>query len=172
LGTRPIPLQGYNAQLAATVDGLIVAARISDDNQDRRELLRTFEQVLHVGTPHTVVADTGYDNHEQITQLEQASAATVYIPPQMPVEVQGRQTHARLKRSAERRQRLARVRSVLGQALLRQRQTIVEPIFGIIKSARRFNHFLLRGLAQVEAEWTLVCTAFNLRRIHRLASMG
>jgi transposase len=168
--TRHGPIQGYNAQLAATVDGLIVAARVSGDNQDRRQLLPTLEQVLPVGTPHTVVADTGYDHHEQITRVEELTAARIYIPPQLPVEVHARQTHARAKRSAERRQRLARVRSGLGQALLRQRQTTVEPIFGIIKSARHFDRFLLRGLARVEAEWTLVCTAFNLRRLHRLLS--
>lgn len=166
--TRQGCVQGYNAQLATSENGLIVAARVCSENQDRRQLLPTLQQVLAVGVPHTVVADTGYDNHEQITTIEQATGAKVYIPPQMPVEVHTRQSHAQAARSAERAKRLERVRSAQGQTLLRQRRTTVEPVFGIIKFARRFDRFLLRGLAHVEAEWTLLCTAFNLRRIHRL----
>jgi transposase len=168
--TRQGCVQGYNAQVATTENGLIVAAHVCSENQDRRQLVPTMQQVLDVDVPHTIVADTGYDSHEQITTIEQATGAKVYIPPQMPVKVHTRQSHAHAARSAERVKRLERVRSVEGQALLRQRRTTVEPVFGIIKFARRFDRFLLRGLAHVEAEWALLCTAFNLRRIHRLTA--
>jgi transposase len=162
-------IQGYNAQIAATADGLIVAAHVCSDNQDRRQLTPTLQQVsANAAAPHTVVADTGYDSHEQITQIENTFNATVYIPPQMPVEVHTRQSRADARRSAERAQRRERVRTPLGQQLMRQRRSTVEPIFGIIKSARGFSRFLLRGLAAVDAEWSLLCTAFNLRRLHRL----
>jgi len=162
-------IQGYNAQIAATENKLIVAAHVCTDNQDRRQLVPTLEQVVAQGeTPQVVVADTGYDNHAQITAVEQTLGATVYIPPQPPFEVHNRQTRKRAQCSLERAQRLERVRTELGQQLLRRRSTTVEPIFGIIKCARGFNRFLLRGRAAVDAEWALVCTAFNLRRLHRL----
>lgn len=161
-------IQGYNAQVACTENGLIVAADVCTDNQDRRQLAPMVRQITAIGVPHTLVADTGYDHHAQIQAVEQATAATVYIPPQLPVEVHTRQSQTRARRSAERAHRLARVRSATGQALLRQRQRTIEPIFGIIKSARRFERFLTRGLAAVRSEWWLVCTAFNLRRLHRL----
>jgi len=32
-----------------------------------------------------------------------------------------------------------------------------------------FRRFLLRGLAKVKLEWALVCAAYNLKRLHRLA---
>jgi transposase len=166
--TRHGCIQGYNAQLATSENGLIVAAHVCRENQDRRQLVPTMQQVMEVDRPHTVVADTGYDSHEQIKSVEQTTGASIYIPPQLPVEVHTRQSRADAARSAERARRLERVRSPIGQRLLRQRQTTVEPVFGIIKAARRFDCFLLRGLAQVEAEWVLLCTAFNLRRIHRL----
>ncbi|MCX8092299.1 MAG: transposase, partial [Verrucomicrobiae bacterium] len=33
-----------------------------------------------------------------------------------------------------------------------------------------FRQFLLRGLKKVRGEWTLVCLAYNLRRLHRLGA--
>lgn len=41
----------------------------------------------------------------------------------------------------------------------------MEPVFGIIKSVMDFRRFMLRGLAQVRNEWTLVCLAWNLKRM-------
>ena len=47
------------------------------------------------------------------------------------------------------------------------RQGLVEPVFGIIKEEQRGRRFLLRGKANVTAEWTLLATAFNLRILWR-----
>ena len=41
----------------------------------------------------------------------------------------------------------------------------MEPVFGIIKTAMKFRQFSLRGLTQVKHEWTLVCLAWNLKRL-------
>ena len=41
----------------------------------------------------------------------------------------------------------------------------VEPVFGIIKSVMGFRQFLLRGLENVQNEWTLVSLAWNLKRM-------
>lgn len=49
-----------------------------------------------------------------------------------------------------------------------QRQAGVEPVFGWIKSILGYRKFLLRGLAGVRGEWSLICTAVNLRRLFRL----
>jgi hypothetical protein len=38
-------------------------------------------------------------------------------------------------------------------------------VFGIIKSVMGFRQFLLRGLENVQNEWTLVCLAWNLKRM-------
>lgn len=47
----------------------------------------------------------------------------------------------------------------------RLRKQVVEPVFGQIKSAMGFRRFLLRGLEKVEAEWDLITTAHNLRKL-------
>lgn len=39
------------------------------------------------------------------------------------------------------------------------------PVFGIIKSVMGFRQFLLRGLAHARHEWTLVCLAWNFKRM-------
>ena len=49
----------------------------------------------------------------------------------------------------------------------RQRKQLVEPVFGIIKEQQQARRFLLRGLANVLAEWSLLATAFNLRTLWR-----
>ena len=57
-----------------------------------------------------------------------------------------------------------------GQALYQLRQQTVEPVFGIIKSVLGFRQFRLRGRAKVALEWTLVCLAYNLKRLHQLGA--
>ena len=50
------------------------------------------------------------------------------------------------------------------------RKQVVEPVFGIIKEQQGAWRFLLRGLSNVTAEWTLLVTAFNLRTLWRVWS--
>lgn len=50
----------------------------------------------------------------------------------------------------------------------RQRKELIEPVFGVLKEELGARRFLLRGLANVRAEWTLLATAFNLRTCARL----
>ena len=52
-----------------------------------------------------------------------------------------------------------------GRALYALRKQTVEPGFGIIKSVMGFRQFLLCGLDNVQIEWTLVCLAWNLKRM-------
>ncbi len=53
------------------------------------------------------------------------------------------------------------------QAVLRRRKAIVEYPFGLIKWAMEFRRFTVAGAAAVRVQWALICTAFNLRRLHR-----
>ncbi|MGC1460170.1 MAG: tyrosine-type recombinase/integrase [Steroidobacteraceae bacterium] len=55
-----------------------------------------------------------------------------------------------------------------GRAHYRRRKTISEPVFGWIKQVLGFRTFSLRGLSAASAEWHLICTAINFKRMHRL----
>jgi hypothetical protein len=57
-----------------------------------------------------------------------------------------------------------------GKNIYRQRACTVEPVFGILKAALGFRQFLLRGMRKVSGEWSLVCLAYNLKRLHRLGA--
>jgi len=46
-----------------------------------------------------------------------------------------------------------------------RRKQLVEPVFGIIKEQMGAKRFLLRGLVNVAAEWTVLATAFNLKTL-------
>ena len=48
------------------------------------------------------------------------------------------------------------------------RKQPVEPVFGIIKEQQGARRFLLRGLVNVAAEWTMLATAFNPRTLWRV----
>lgn len=61
----------------------------------------------------------------------------------------------------------AKVRTPEGRALYARRKVNVEPVFGQIKEARGFRRFLLRGLANIRGEWSLVCLTHNLLKIWR-----
>jgi len=62
-----------------------------------------------------------------------------------------------------------RLKSKTGKAVYAKRKCTVEPVFGIIKSVLGYRQFMRRGLESVEAEWTLVSLAWNLKRMHVLA---
>ena len=46
-----------------------------------------------------------------------------------------------------------------------RRKYLFEPVFGIIEEQQGVRRFLLRGLDNVAADWTLLSTAFNLRTL-------
>lgn len=54
------------------------------------------------------------------------------------------------------------------QELYRRRKELPEPTFGILKEQLSGRRVLLRGSANVAAEWSLLATAFNLRTLIRV----
>ncbi len=45
---------------------------------------------------------------------------------------------------------------------------VIEAVAVIIKNVMGFRQFLQRGLAQVSGEWSLVCLAYNVKRLYAL----
>lgn len=54
------------------------------------------------------------------------------------------------------------------KALYSHRKELVEPAFGILKEQQGARRFLLRGLANVRAEWALLAATFNLKTLFRV----
>ena len=55
-----------------------------------------------------------------------------------------------------------------GEDIYRKRKQTVEPVFGIIKEIMGFRRFSLRGEKETDAEWSLVCLAYNLKRLFNI----
>ena len=55
-----------------------------------------------------------------------------------------------------------------GRSLYRQRQAIIEPVFGDIKTNRRITRFLRRGHDLVRAEWHWILTGHGRIPYQRL----
>ncbi len=58
-----------------------------------------------------------------------------------------------------------KLQTKVGRARYALRKQTVEPVFGIINSVLGFRQFSLRGVEKVSGEWTLVCLAWNLKRM-------
>jgi len=173
--------QAYNAQAAVETERrLIVAARVTDAPNDKAQLAPTVQAVPApvCAQVTAVLADNGFYSASAVAVVEANGGPTVYAA----VEKTG---HHRSVRDLEQRadpsppsagadpveQMRYRLRTKAGRALYRLRQQTVEPVFGIIKEAMGFRRFSLRGQAGAELEWTLVCLAYNLRRLHRLSTL-
>jgi transposase len=83
-------------------------------------------------------------------------------------------SHSRQGRSIERsehhraikRQRLKQEQPEKKE-LLKRRKVIVEPVFAQIKEHQEFRRFTVRGLAKVRTQWSMICTAYNLKKLYR-----
>ena len=53
------------------------------------------------------------------------------------------------------------------QALMRQRSGLIEPVFATIKQAMGFRRWTVRGLDNVRAQWAMLCTAYNLKKLYQ-----
>ncbi|MCZ7567165.1 MAG: transposase [Ardenticatenaceae bacterium] len=126
-----------------------------------------------VGQPKKTNLDTGYFSQNNIAGLE-ARGIDPYVAP-------GRSPHHQGWRAffldnpdpppadASLKEHLAyKLRTAMGKAVYRWRKSTVEPVIGIIKEVLGFRPFALRGLFAAGGEWTLVCLAYNLKRLHTL----
>ena len=62
-----------------------------------------------------------------------------------------------------------KLRTKRGREEYARRKVFPEPVFGPIRVGQGFQHFLLRGIDTVQAEWSLVCACHNLLKVFRVA---
>jgi hypothetical protein len=170
--------QSYNAQAAVDADGsqLVVGQHVSQSASDYAELENGVASIPEqLGKPESVLADAGYVNADAFDRLEQ-EGVEIYCSVHREDAHNERHYDFRPQSASGRAvkeptaERLVAMRDKLrteeGKALYGRRNHTVEPVFGIIKAAMGFRGFSLRGKEKVSGEWTLVCLAYNLRRLH------
>jgi transposase len=167
-------VQAYNAQAVVdTQSRLIIGKRVSSEPNDKKELAADVSSIVPAcGKPDAVLADSGYYSADEVEEVERDDGPTAYVaveksdhgyrvedleakedPPAAPPNASG---------TDRMRQRLA---TKAGKELYKLRKQTVEPVFGIIKEALGFRRFSMRGQQKTDCEWSLVCLAYNMRRL-------
>ena len=164
-------VQGYNVQVVASAEQVILAAQVTQSHNDSDQLepmvARAADTLREAGVDEpigTVLADGGYWNSPAITNVRE-QGINVLVP------TQDRRRRAARKLSPRQGDEARRIEAVLskpeGRRLYRRRQQIVEPVFAHIKYIRGTDRFLRRGLAACQAEWQLIAATHNLLKLWR-----
>ena len=166
--------QAYNAQAAADTETMLVVAtgltQAPNDKEQVTPMLKTLAaQTQRLGKVTGLIADTGFCSEKNINACETAGVAPLIAVAKEDHHPDWRERHSEppaLPENATPLQTMAhRLKTKAGRALYALRKQTVEPVFGIIKSVMGFRQFSLRGLTKVTGEWTLVCLAWNLKRL-------
>jgi len=172
--------QCYNAQAAVDQDSmLIVGQHLTDSSNDKRQLIPALNAIpAEIGKVKNAAADAGYFSEENIERSIECEvevfiatgrhshnpALDEILKQQTPPVLADIDTEGLTAKEAMK----LKLKTEEGNAIYRLRKCTVEPVFGIIKQALGFRRFLLRGVSNVQREWSLVCSAYNLKRIHSL----
>ncbi len=170
--------QAYNGQACVDLDTMIIVeSHISQSSNDKQEIepaisdLKSLPEEL--GTVEKLLADAGYFSVNNVLSCENSDIEPFISP--------GRDKHNQplydrftnpdpLPKNADSVSRMRyKLKTGDGRNLYAKRKSTVEPVFGIIKHVMGFRQFLLRGFETVNAEWTLVSIAWNLKRMYALA---
>ena len=170
--------QAYNAQASVDMETmLIVGNHVSQNPNDKQEVEPALSQLdklpESLGKVEKAALDSGFFSKHNTQQFKEKGIepyiasgrqnhypsleerfATPPSPPQNP-DVLAAMNH--------------RLKTGEGREFYAKRKSTVEPVFGIIKEVMGFRRFMLRGLQAVTGEWTLVCIAFNLKRLFALS---
>ena len=166
--------QAFNAQAAVdTSSMLVVSAAVTQACNDKEQVLPMLEQFAalpaSLGKLKELVADTGFYSAKNVDACELRGIEAfiaVKRDEHHPAPLERFTEPAALPADATPAQIMAhKLKTKTGRALYALRKQTVEPVFGIIKSVLGFRQFSLRGLKKVTGEWTLVCLAWNLKRM-------
>ena len=174
----PVPGGGfeqcYNAQAAVDTESLLVLVpEVIQAPNDKEQIAPIVAQVqalpASLNQPKQLTADASYFSENNVKVCEAAG-----IEPLIAVKRETHHPHwsERFSEPPEPapeatpvERMVYRLNTRAGRAAYALRKQTVEPVFGIIKSVMRFRQFLTRGLKNVQGEWTLVCLAWNLKRM-------
>ena len=177
--------QHYNVQVAVDQDSrLIVGHTVSNHVDDQGEAIPTVDAIpAEVGKPKAAALDNGYWSPTNVEELHERDIE--------PYIATGRDSHHQSwqERFAQEPepvpqdaslivQMAYKLKTDIGKRIYGLRKSTVEPVIGIVKDSilslpkevLGFRQFSLRGMLAVAGEWSLVCLAYNLKRLHVLMS--
>jgi len=178
--TRSGYVQGYNGQVVVTEGQVILAAEVTMEENDVKQLSpmvkKAQENVVAVTGEEekmkVLLADAGYSSEDNFKSAD--SEGPEYL---VATKKDWKQRKAMREMPAPRgripgrlslRERMDRkLLTKRGRALYKRRGQMVEPVFGQIKSVRVIDRFMRRGLEACAQEWKLICATHNLLKLWR-----
>ena len=178
--SRIMPVAGggfepcYNAQAVVDTETMLVLVpQVTQVANDKQPVTPMFDKLqalpAAINQAEQLLADAGYFSEANVIACDRAG-----IEPSIAIKRDEHHPHwsERFENpeappaDATPVQRMThRLKTPKGRATYARRKQTVEPVFGIIKSVMGFRQFLTRGLDNVQNEWTLVCLAWNLKRM-------
>ena len=166
--------QCYNGQAVVNDDMIIVGAYSNAHANDKQEFIPAVNSVPKeiLTEVTTAVADNGFYSEENISACEEMKI--------VPIISTSREKHNSflndiLSTASDPVQCVTpaekmahKLKSAEGKEIYKRRKQTVEPVFGIIKEVLGFRRFSLRGESEADGEWSLVCAAYNLKRLFSL----
>ncbi len=165
--------QCFNAQAAVTDDMIIVGAYSNAHANDKQEFIPTIDSVpKELGEISVAVADTGYFSEDNISKSQDREVTPIISTAREKhnTYLEGFFNNGTDDNATTATERMNKVlSSEEGRNTYKKRKQTVEPVFGIIKEILGFRRFSLRGEFETDCEWSLVCTAYNLKRFFKMS---
>jgi transposase len=172
-------IQGYNAQVVTTADGLILATELTQDTGDTQwfePMLRQAEKAATIlaalrppGPGYhrsdrigLVLADAGYLSEHNLTCDGPDRLIAVGKRRDLEKAARDQTTAGRKPAGPATRAMTERLKTDQSIAAYRQRGHIAETPHGHIKHNMRFRQLSVRGKPRAAAEWALAATVHNL----------
>jgi transposase len=175
--TRSGYLQGFNAQAACTDQQFVLAADVTDQENDQGQYHPMMEQAQENATAvlgeeqgkiNLGRADAGYCNEADLEkecdhEILVATKKDWKRRKQMREEPPPRGRIPKDLSATERMER--KLRTKRGSEEYKKRSQTIEPVFGQIKSGRGIDSFYGRELVSARGEWNLICGTHNLLKL-------
>ena len=175
-------IQGYNALASVTEEQLIIAAELTQEENDQKQLVPMIkasqENTKFADESVTAaLADTGYYNEEEIESLPEDSPE-LYLATKKDREqrsdcVSDKSPKGRIPSVLSAKGKMERkLLTKKGKEMYSKRGWMVEGTFGQMKHDLGFDHFMRRGKSACASEWKLMCSVHNLLKIFRFQAMA
>jgi transposase len=177
--TRTGYVQGYNAQVVVTQAQIILAADVTQEENDVRQLhpmlQQTQDELSASGVKERIrvgLGDAGYWSEDNIRDADPEGAelliATSKDWKQRKALREKGPPRGRIPKDLSLVERMERkLRTKRGWGLYSQRGWMVEPVFGQIKDGRKCDRFMRRGHSAARCEWRLIAATHNLLKLWR-----
>lgn len=177
--TRKGYVQGYNGQIAVTEEQIIVAAEVTQEENDVGQMHPMLDKAAAdlkaAGIDDAIgsaLFDAGYCSEENLAKVA-TDGPDIYVATtkdwkQRKAAREKGSPRGRIPKGLTRKELMERkLKTKRGRALYKKRGSTVEPVFGQMKDTQGFGGFLVRGIEAVRSEWRLMCASHNMLKLWR-----